>query len=147
MIEGLEHVALSVSDMDRSLRFYRDLIGMPLVRVIEPGQAGDLGSVVGIEGAQARIAHLQMGGFMLELFEYTAPRGRRIPVDRTQADGGFTHIGFRTDDVRADHRRLLKAGVEFVGEPVEFRPGVWIVYFLGPDGEVCEFRQRPVESS
>jgi hypothetical protein len=31
--------------------------------------------------------------------------------------------------------------VRFLGKPVEFRPGVWIFYFFGPDGEVCEMRQ------
>ena len=33
--------------------------------------------------------------------------------------------------------RLKKQGVRFFGEPFEFRSGVWIVYFYGPDGEVC----------
>lgn len=141
MIEGLEHAALSVSNLDRSLGFYCDTLGMSLVRIIEPGQAGDLGRVVGIEGAKARIAHLRMGDFMLELFEYREPVGRPMPHDRTQADIGFAHVGFRSTDVLRDSRRLRAAGVEFLGEPVEFRPGVWVVYFRGPDGEVCELRQ------
>ncbi len=91
--------------------------------------------------AQARIAHLQLGDHMLELFEYVAPRGPAIPATRTQADQGFNHIGFRTDDTRGDYARLKAQGVEFLSAPVEFRPGVWIVYFRGPDGEVCELRQ------
>jgi catechol 2,3-dioxygenase-like lactoylglutathione lyase family enzyme len=78
---------------------------------------------------------------MLEIFEYHDPRGRPIPSDRTQADLGFIHIGLRSSNARADHARLEGKGVRFINEPVEFRPGVWIAYFRGPDGEVCELRQ------
>ena len=34
-----------------------------------------------------------------------------------------------------------KMGVRTFGDPVEFRPGVGLFYFYGPDGEVCELRQ------
>jgi catechol 2,3-dioxygenase-like lactoylglutathione lyase family enzyme len=78
---------------------------------------------------------------MLELFEYTSPRGVSISPDRKQADQGFIHVGFTTDRLHDDYNRLLEQGVRFFGEPVEFRPNVWVVYFYGPDGEVCELRQ------
>jgi catechol 2,3-dioxygenase-like lactoylglutathione lyase family enzyme len=142
MIKRLEHVALSVSDMERSLAFYRDLLGMTIIRDLAPGLGGDkLGTVVGMPGCRARIVHLDLGGTMLELFQYFDPAGRPLPTGHRQADIGFTHIGLSSDDVRADYRRLKAAGVDFVSEPVEFRPGIWIVYFRGPDGEVCELRQ------
>ena len=53
------------------------------------------------------------------------------------------HLGFTSLDVRAEYSRLRKMGVTFFGEPLEFRPDVWIVYFYGPDGEVCELRETP----
>ena len=141
MTAALEHVALSVSDIDTSLAFYVDLLGFSLDRIIEcPPEAG-LGRIVGIPDCAARIAHLRSEGCMLELFEYTSPRGDAQARKRTQADTGFTHIGFASTDTRFEYRRLKAAGVEFLGEPLEFRPGVWIVYFRGPDGEVCELRQ------
>ncbi len=43
--------------------------------------------------------------------------------------------------VRRDTTRLRDAGVAFLSAPVEFRPGVWIAYFRGPDGETCELRE------
>jgi len=141
MIRSLDHAALSVSNLDRSLAFYRDLLGFELVRIIECPPAMRLGDVVGLPGCSARIAHLVLGETMLELFEYQDPRGRPLPADRTQADHGFTHIGLRSTDTRADFQRLSGSGVPFVHEPLEFRPGVWIAYFRGPDGEVCELRQ------
>jgi len=137
----LEHVALSVSDLETSLAFYRELLGFEVERIIESPPEMGLGRVVGLPGCSARIAHLRNGPLMLELFEYTRPRGKPVASTRTQADTGFTHLGFSSADTRADYRRLKEQGVAFLGEPVEFRPGVWIVYFRGPDGEVCELRQ------
>jgi hypothetical protein len=80
---------------------------------------------------------------MLELFEYLDPRGRPVFPERRQADHGLIHLGFTSIDVRADYSRLKNKGVSFFSEPVEFRPNVWIVYFYGPDGEVCELRETP----
>jgi catechol 2,3-dioxygenase-like lactoylglutathione lyase family enzyme len=141
MIESLEHVGLSVADLERSITFYRDVIGFTLTRIVESPPAMRLGDVVGLPGAAARIAHLVLGGTMLEIFEYQDPRGRPILSDRTQADQGFIHIGLRSSDTREDHARLAARGVRFIHDPIEYRPGVWIAYFRGPDGEVCELRQ------
>ena len=141
MIQALEHVALSVADLERSITFYRDLLGFTVARVIECPPAMRLGDVVGLPGCSARIAHMTLGAAMLELFEYQDPRGAPIPAARTQADNGFIHVGLRSTDTRADAARLRRAGVRFIGDPMEFRPGVWIVYFRGPDGEVCELRE------
>jgi catechol 2,3-dioxygenase-like lactoylglutathione lyase family enzyme len=141
MIKGLEHAALSVADLERSIAFYRDLLGFEVIRIIDPGSTLRLGKVVGLPGCRARIAHLQKGSAMLELFEYHQPRGRELPDDHTQADHGFIHIGITSSDTRADYEQLRRRGVRFIGAPVEFRPGVWIVYFYGPDREVCELRQ------
>ncbi len=141
MMTGIEHVGLSVSDLDRSIAFYQDLIGLRLARIIECPPEMKLGDVVGLPPCHARIAHLESGKAMLELFEYQDPRGRPIPKDSSQADNGFSHIGLTCTDVRADHARLSRLGVRFIHEPIEFRPKVWIAYFYGPDGEVCELRE------
>ena len=141
MITKLEHAALSVASMERSLRFYRDLLGFKVIRTIEPRPDAKLGVIAGIPDAKAHIVHLIFGEAMLELFEYVEPRGKPIPTDRRQADHGLIHLGFKSDDACTDYKRLKARGVEFLSEPVEFRPSVWVVYFRGPDGEVCELRQ------
>ena len=171
MIKVLDHVALSVTNLEKSIAFYCDLIGMQVVRIIECPPERGLGVVTGMPACSARIAHLQPRNrlasqlasqsaghssegaieetpvvkqtmqAMLELFEYKYPVGERITSDRKQADIGFTHIGFSTDDAKADYERLKAHGVSFVSAPIEFRPEVWLFYFYGPDGEVCELRQ------
>jgi catechol 2,3-dioxygenase-like lactoylglutathione lyase family enzyme len=143
MIRKLEHMALSVADMQRSIAFYRDRLGFKLIRQLDGGPDTDLGKVVGLPGCSAIIAHLMCGETMLELFEYTDPRGQPLASTLRQADHAFVHIGLQSSDVRGDYRELSGQGVEFISEPVEFRPGVWIVYFRGPDGEVLELRETP----
>ena len=141
MINGLEHVGLSVSNLDRSIDFYCKNLQCEVIRIIEANTNSLLGKVVGMPGCLARIAHLKSGPNMLELFEYIAPKGQVIPEDFKQADNGFVHAGFSSSDVRNDYLKLKKEGVVFISEPVEFRKDVWICYFYGPDHEVCELRE------
>jgi hypothetical protein len=83
-----------------------------------------------------------MGETILELFQYTRPVGRNLASEIRQFDHGLTHIGFEVDEFHKHIEQLRARKIEFLGEPVEFRPGVWVVYFYGPDNEVIEFRQQ-----
>ena len=141
MTPVLEHIGLSVSDIDRSIRFYRDLLGLELVLRIECPAESKLGEVVALPQCSARIAKLKSGDVVLELFEYQRPHGIKIAPDKTQADHGFSYIGFASGNIHDDYARLQQQGVKFYGRPIEYRPGVWNVYFYGPDGETCELRQ------
>ena len=142
LIKCLSHVAVCVSDIERSLEFYAELLGMKVTMDLDIAD-DRIGRVIGLPGARCRIVHLKLGETVLELFHYAFPLGENIADHMRQCDHGFTHIGFEVDDFHEQLERLKKAKVNFLGEPVEFRPGVWVVYFQGPDGEVCEFRQQP----
>jgi catechol 2,3-dioxygenase-like lactoylglutathione lyase family enzyme len=145
MTPVLKHIALSVADIERSIRFYRDLLGLTLVLRIECPAESKLGEVVALPQCRARIAKLKSGDVVLELFEYQRPRGNAIAPEKTQADHGFSHIGFASSDIHGDYERLRRLGVKFYGRPIEYRQGVWNVYFYGPDGETCELRQAADE--
>ena len=146
MILGLGHVGLGVSDLERSLEFYRDFLGMEVIMELDISD-DRIARVIGVPGAKCRIVHLNKDGMVLELFNYYESAGKNVASCLRQFDYGLIHIGFEVSDFHNQVEALRKRGVEFLGEPIEFRPDVWIVYFRGPDGEVCEFRQRPVESS
>jgi glyoxylase I family protein len=139
MIEGIEHVGISVSDLERSTDFYCGILGFKVVRTIEGSEL--LGKITGMPGCRATIVHLAKGSSVLELFKYSEPNGKLIPPERVQADKGISHIGFHSSDVRKDYKKLMDAGVRFISEPVEFRKNVWLCYFYGPDGEVGEMRE------
>ena len=137
-------MAISVSNLARSIEFYSEVLGFELQRIIDAPPERRLGDIVGLLGCSARIAHLHPADgtpFMLELFEYGDPVGRPMASERNQADIGISHIGFTSSDARGDYLRFQELNVVCLSEPVEFRPGVWLFYFRGPDSEVCEFRE------
>jgi len=142
MIRNLAHTALSVSDMDRSLKFYRDILGM---KVVMDMTATDdkIGRIIGIKDSTCRIIHLYLNDGMLELFQYYTPKRKKTLSDHRQCDIGFTHIGFDVSDIENLVVKLKSHNIKILGELVEFRPGVKVVYFSGPDGEICEFRELP----
>lgn len=136
-IPSLGHVGLSVSNMQRSIEFYRDILGMEVVlelNIEDDRQA----RVIGMPGTKCRIAHLKLGDGVLELFEYYDPIGENKARGMRQRDHGIVHIGFEVNDFHERVKFLKEKGVKFLGEPVEFRANVWVLYFCGPDGEVCE---------
>ena len=136
-IPSLGHVGLSVSNMQRSLAFYRDIVGMEVVLELDISDDRQA-RVIGVPRTKCRIAHLKLGDGVLELFEYYEPAGENRARSLRQRDHGIVHIGFEVDDFCDRLAKLKENGVRFAGEPVEFRPGVWVLYFYGPDGEVCE---------
>jgi catechol 2,3-dioxygenase-like lactoylglutathione lyase family enzyme len=142
MIKSLGHVGLSVKDIDRSLEFYRGYLGMEILMDLDISD-DRIGRVIGIDGAKCRIVHLKLGDAILELFQYTQPPGKNVANDIRQCDHGLTHIGFEVTDFHKHVEELKAKNVEFLGQCVEFRPDVWVAYFKGPDGEVCEMRQQP----
>lgn len=139
MFKKLDHVAMSVKDMEKAIAFYRDVVGMEKVldREFDVGMA----RLIGVEGTRVRIVHMKIGDMILELFDYEHPRGREPRPDPLQSDFGLTHIGFAVDDFQATYQGLVDRGVEFVGEALEIRPGVFVAYFYGVEHEVCEIRE------
>ena len=97
MIKSLGHVGLGVMNMQRSLEFYRDFLGMEVL--MELDIADDrIARVTGIQNAKCKIAHLQLGDAVLELFEYSKPVGKNIARNTNQYDHGLIHIGFEIDE-------------------------------------------------
>lgn len=142
MITNLGHVGLTVSDIGRSLEFYRDYLGMKVIMDLDITD-DRMARVLGVVGAKCRIVHLELGSGVLELFYYYEPAGKNMASAIHPYDQGLTHIGFEVSDFDKHIGQLRARNVGFLGEPVEFRPGVWVAYFYGPDGEVCEIRQQP----
>jgi catechol 2,3-dioxygenase-like lactoylglutathione lyase family enzyme len=144
MFKQMDHVAMSVKDMEKTIAFYRDVIGIE--KVYDREFEKPMARLLGIPRAHARIVHMKLGDFFLELFHYRTPEGREPAPDWLQSDHGLTHIGFMVEDFWGTYRHLTDHGVTFMGEPVEFRPGVYVAYFQGVEHEVCEIREiQPME--
>jgi len=138
MIKAAHHVALAVSDMERSLAFYRDLLGMEVTldgRLAGPG----LDRVLGLEGVDTRRVWLAAFGITLELFEFASPRGKPFPPDFRVCDGGYTHLGFQVENIQGLYENLAAKGVSFISPPTQIREGAVGCYLRDPDGMVLSF--------
>jgi catechol 2,3-dioxygenase-like lactoylglutathione lyase family enzyme len=143
---GLHHVGVTVADLDRSLRFYRDLLGVP-VRERTEESGGDLAVITGMPDAHVRIADLELGdGRVIELLEYVAPAGS--PLSQRTCDPGSLHIALAVDDLDAAAARLRAADVVLRSDPVTLADagphwtGARVVYTVDPDGVTVELVQR-----
>jgi len=136
----MDHAAVCVSDMARSIAFYRDVLGFE--QVFDREFTERMARILGVPQADVRIVHMKLGDGIVELFDYRTPEG--TPRDPSpQWAFGVTHIGLRVEGFWPTYEDLCARGVRFLGEPTEIRPGVWVAYFYGPDGEVLEMRELP----
>ena len=142
----LHHTGITVSNLERSIAFYRDVIGMQVVMRQEK-RGGYLGRITGYPNAYVRMAQLELpgGGHRLEIFEYVEPKGETKAAN--PCDVGITHTCFVVSDLGAVYDRLQSAGVACTSAPVEIdtganRGGVGL-YARDPDGAVIEFFQAP----
>jgi catechol 2,3-dioxygenase-like lactoylglutathione lyase family enzyme len=140
------HTGFTVSDIDRSLAFYRDVLGLRLVKR-QTGTAPYLATITGFEGVRLEIALLQPpdGGSMLELLQYVSHPAP--PTDRATNRPGNGHLCFKVDDVRGACAELRRRGARLVSEPTEITAGThaggWAVYLRDPDGFTVELYQGP----
>ncbi|MBI4311816.1 MAG: VOC family protein [Chloroflexi bacterium] len=139
MITAHNHSSFTVSDLDRSVAFYRDLIGFRVENVFEAKGEG-IQQITGFRDAHLRVAHLLLGDFRLELIQYLTPRGKAI--DLATNNVGSAHIAFYADDVGKTYHEMQGKGVRFKGAPVAGAPGrPRVAYFLDPDGIPLELSE------
>ena len=144
MITAHNHSAFTVSDLDRSVAFYCDVLGFTLQTSLET-QGQPIQQITGFPDAHLKIAHLLLGNFRLELIQYLAPRGQAI--DLSTCNVGSAHIAFYADDVDQTYRDLQARGVKFKGAPVAAAPDrPKVAYFTDPDGITLELAQAPTNS-
>jgi catechol 2,3-dioxygenase-like lactoylglutathione lyase family enzyme len=140
----LHHTGLTVSDLERSLAFYRDALGLEVVMQQEK-EGGYLAAITGYPDASVRMAQLvaPVGGHRIELFEYVSPPGETVPSE--PRDVGLTHVCYVVEDIHDAHRRVLDAGASAVSEPVRIdtgaNTGAWGLYARDPDGITFELFQ------
>ena len=144
---GVLHVGLTVSDLDRSLAFYRDVLGCEVIATQEK-EGGYLAAIVGYPDAHVRMAHLRVPGsdHVIELFQYLAPQGDHADVEPRNV--GASHLCFLVEDLPSFYIQLRENGVtSFVSPPVEVDTGIntggYALYVRDPDGIMVELFQPP----
>lgn len=106
----LAQVTNVVHDLDRAVRFHRDVLGLPLLFQAPPA-----------------LAFFQCGSVRLML----------SPPENAEQDHPGSVLYFRVTDIEAVHRTLVKRGVTFVGEPHRVHQAadydLWMAFFHDPD--------------
>ena len=150
-VSHLHHTGYTVSDLYRSLVFYRDLLGCEVIATQEK-EGGYLAAIVGYPDAHVRMAHLRLPGgeHVIELFQYLAPAGDRADVEPRNV--GASHLCFLVEDIPALYDSLLERGVtSFVSPPVEVDTGMnqggLALYLRDPDGITVELFQPPATAA
>jgi diaminopimelate decarboxylase len=144
---GVDHVSVTCGDLDASVRFYRDVLGLPL-RGRGRTDGPELSTLIGLDGVVLEWAELRLGdGRILELLRYVAPEG--TPVAQRPCDPGSGHLALRVEHIDAIAARLRAAGMPARSEPVTIEdPGDWFgcrcLYVSDPDGFTIELLERPV---
>ena len=141
-MRALHHVGITVKDLDASIRFYHDVLGLEFSNEPSPWFDGpELGPAVGVPGAALRQVSLLLGDTTLELLEYKSPPSQTEGPLMSQSLGA-SHVAFVVDDVAAKKAELEAQGIEFYSDVNLVDEGVlagwrW-VYFEDPDGYPLE---------
>ena len=144
MIVATNHVSVTTGDLNRSLHFYRDLLGLELafdtnefpVELRFGGAVAD--AVTECPGHSYRFVGLKTANLVFELVEYT-PHGKPPSKDTRSSDAGNVHICLETDDIDALYRRLIEDGVRVHCPPQEMPiRGVRAMYVRDPDDVIIE---------
>lgn len=144
---GIHHTSRSVSDMERSLRFYRDLLGMEVV--LDTEMEGEmLEREVALEGARLRLVELGTEGRpLLELLQYYEPGPNEWNDELRPCDAGAHHFALAVEDIQSAYENMLEAGVKFTCPPQEVDAGYFAghrtVYCYDPDHLIVELWQVP----
>ena len=137
MITGMNHTGFVVSDLDTSVHFYRDIVGLEIVRTMER-EGAPISQVIGYEGTHLKGTILSTGdGHSLELIQYINPAAsERSTAERNVL--GASHLAFNVDDIEKTFERLVSNGARRLNPPATMQPGRKACYMQDPDGNWIE---------
>jgi catechol 2,3-dioxygenase-like lactoylglutathione lyase family enzyme len=149
LVTSVDSIGLTVSDLDRSVNFYSEVLSFEKVSEVEV-EGPDWEHLEGVFGVRMRIARMRLGEEFLELTEYLAPRGKPAPADSRSNDRWFQHVAIVVSDMDAAYRRLRSFKVEHASSGPQRLPdwnpnagGIQAFYFLDPDGHPLEVLAFP----
>jgi catechol 2,3-dioxygenase-like lactoylglutathione lyase family enzyme len=149
LIDGVDAVGITVSDMDRAVDFYSKVLTFEKVSDVEVTGV-NYEHLEGVFGVRMRIVRMRLGDEYIELAEYLAPKGRPIPIDSRSNDRWFQHIAIIVSDMDKAYARLRQNKVEHASSGPQRLPdwnknaaGISAFYFKDPDEHPVEVLQFP----
>jgi len=148
-ILAADHTGITVSNLERSLAFWHDLLGFEYSHTTH--QKGKIAEeITGVAGAEISLAVVKApGGHKIELLEYLAPAGRKKHIDLRPCDIGHVHVALSVDELDSVLQKISASGWKAAGRPqvLETGPnaGKRVVYIRDPDGTTIEFMELPAK--
>jgi catechol 2,3-dioxygenase-like lactoylglutathione lyase family enzyme len=147
---AVDVVGMTVGDLDRSVRFFTDLLSFEIDSPVVEAAGRELELMHGVFGARTRSVRLRLGEEVVELTEFLTPRGRPYPADTRGNDRWFQHVAIITSDMAAAYTRLRDAGAAHASTGPQRLPdwnpnaaGIEAFYFRDPDGHFLEVLAFP----
>ncbi len=146
-MQQIDHVNIVVEDLARMTAFYRDALGLRVIREVTI-QGDWIEAITLLPGVEADVVYLQPPtGPPLELIAYRSPAGPRPKGLGEPNTKGLRHLAFLVDDLDSTVKSVRAAGGEALGPvqtvptgQVEFQARQkWIVYCRDPEGNLLEF--------
>jgi catechol 2,3-dioxygenase-like lactoylglutathione lyase family enzyme len=148
-VTKVETVGITVKEMDRSLKFYTEVLGFKKVSDNEY-KGEDFEKLEGIFGLNIRVVRLQLGDESIDLTDYLTTGGRSIPEDAKSNDLSFQHIAIVVSDMDKAFEQVKKFNVEFVSTSPQTLPksipaaeGIKAFYFHDLDNHNLELIYFP----
>jgi glyoxylase I family protein len=140
MINGIHHIAISTPELNRSVRFYTDILGFELIGEYD-WKVGDetMDQVMDLKGSSGKYMMLKKTNALLEIFEFATPAPSPVRGQRPVFECGISHISLDVVDLDAEYERLRAQGMSFHSPPMDFDHGALrATYGRDPDGNVIE---------
>ncbi len=144
-MKAFRHAGITVTDRERALHFYRDLLGLKIVT--DSQDSGDyIDNMLALKGVKVNTIKMAADdGNLIELLVY-ASHPRQPDTSREICAIGCTHIAFTVKNLDKEYERLTEAGVIF-NAPPQFPPDGYakVAFCKDPDGafiELVEVLQR-----
>jgi len=145
-ILGTMHTGITVSDIDRSLAFYRDALGFEVTEKEPRYTTPTFQKFVGVPNAEFEVAYAKAPGHAIEILGYVKPDDRLRHSPLRACDAGCMHLAFAVRNMDALLQRLKDHGAE-VAEPQEITEGMYKgtrgIYVRDPDGIILEIAELP----
>ena len=137
MIKDVRHMGIVVSDMEKSLKFYRDLLGLKVKSLVD--EEGEfLDNMLAHENVKNKVAKLyaKNGNALVELIDSKSYGNKK---DRDFFTIGASHFALTVDDLDETYDYLIKNGVKFTAPPQQSPDGfVKVTFCEDPDGTLIE---------
>jgi catechol 2,3-dioxygenase-like lactoylglutathione lyase family enzyme len=143
-IQRVGHFGICVSDLARSLRFYRDFLGFRELSSLDVAGA-HTDRLLGLQSVRLRAVYLERDGVRIELLAFASPEPQGAKVPRPMNQLGLTHLSLRVGDLSRVVEEL-RGGGACVLEATEinrFAPGSAAIFVTDPDGTRIELVEIP----